>query len=185
MTTDVRTCAKCGQEKPIDEFHRSPAGLGGRKSTCRTCCAAYDRAYIADPAHRSEKNRKARERWARSGRTPEQQARREWRLANRTLKERDPEEYRRRQQLEWERQRREANLRAEQSIDPEAETRECSRCGECKPLTAFYRNAIGKDGRQPYCIECQKKANAVDYQRHKAKRDAKNRAWYQATRRQA
>jgi hypothetical protein len=30
----------------------------------------------------------------------------------------------------------------------------CSRCGETKPVGAFYRNSKTRDGRQSWCTEC-------------------------------
>lgn len=37
-----KTCAKCGEVKPLEEFHRN---RGGRHSRCRTCTSAYFKAY--------------------------------------------------------------------------------------------------------------------------------------------
>lgn len=33
----------------------------------------------------------------------------------------------------------------------------CRRCGETKPLEAFYRDRYAKDGRSAYCAECNKR----------------------------
>jgi hypothetical protein len=33
----AKCCGRCGEIKPIDDFTKSSAGLGGRKSTCRGC----------------------------------------------------------------------------------------------------------------------------------------------------
>jgi len=40
----TRTCRKCLNEQPIDEFYRHPGGAGGRKNTCRTCFLAAAKA---------------------------------------------------------------------------------------------------------------------------------------------
>lgn len=34
---DVKTCTKCGVEKPLDGFNRSKQGKHGRRSDCREC----------------------------------------------------------------------------------------------------------------------------------------------------
>lgn len=36
--------------------------------------------------------------------------------------------------------------------------RACTKCGESKPLEAFYKHPFGKDGRMPKCAECTKAA---------------------------
>lgn len=43
MTT--KTCAKCGEEKPLDGFHKDKSKRGGRNSRCKECVSEYDRRY--------------------------------------------------------------------------------------------------------------------------------------------
>ena len=51
-----KTCTKCGETKPLDDFHRNKTGAGGRRSYCKECVREYTRRYY-------EENRdKARER---------------------------------------------------------------------------------------------------------------------------
>lgn len=38
------------------------------------------------------------------------------------------------------------------------ETKICSKCGQEKSIEEFYAHSTAKDGLQPYCKECQKKA---------------------------
>lgn len=38
-----RYCAKCGNTKQLDDFHRQPTGKDGRHSWCKDCCNAYYR----------------------------------------------------------------------------------------------------------------------------------------------
>ena len=33
----MKTCSKCGVEKPFDEFHKQKAGAGGLRPSCKTC----------------------------------------------------------------------------------------------------------------------------------------------------
>jgi DNA-binding transcriptional regulator YiaG len=37
MTDDTRTCTKCGETKPITEFHKSKSNRGRRHIQCNTC----------------------------------------------------------------------------------------------------------------------------------------------------
>jgi hypothetical protein len=37
----AKNCGRCGEFKPIDNFTKSSAGLGGRKSTCRGCVSDH------------------------------------------------------------------------------------------------------------------------------------------------
>lgn len=39
-----KTCTKCGEEKPLDDFYKEPLGRGGRKSRCKTCVKDYRQA---------------------------------------------------------------------------------------------------------------------------------------------
>ena len=39
------------------------------------------------------------------------------------------------------------------------DTKKCGRCGEVKPLEAFYRFKGHSSGRQSYCILCTAEAN--------------------------
>lgn len=41
MTPKSRSCAKCGVEKPLEEFHRQKDGKFGRRSLCKVCTAKY------------------------------------------------------------------------------------------------------------------------------------------------
>ena len=41
----MKTCTKCGETKPLDDFHRNQSGADGRRSRCRECTAEYRRRY--------------------------------------------------------------------------------------------------------------------------------------------
>lgn len=43
----TKTCTKCGETKPMDDFHRQSAAPSGRAAECRVCNAARSRAYRA------------------------------------------------------------------------------------------------------------------------------------------
>lgn len=42
--TDTRTCTKCGQVKPLDDFYAAARGKYGRTAQCKECKAAYHKA---------------------------------------------------------------------------------------------------------------------------------------------
>jgi len=62
---------------------------------------------------------------------------------------------------------------------PAPQGKRCSKCGEVKPLTEFYRDARAKDGRRPHCKACitarcqaNKEARAAyDHARYEANRE--------------
>lgn len=33
----MKTCSKCGETKPLDDFHKQPSGTSGRHSYCAEC----------------------------------------------------------------------------------------------------------------------------------------------------
>jgi len=44
----TKTCIKCGETKPLTEFYRHKKSKDGLRGECKTCCAAYARAYYAN-----------------------------------------------------------------------------------------------------------------------------------------
>ena len=40
-----KTCTKCGETKPLDDFHRDKTGAGGRRPDCKECVREYKRRY--------------------------------------------------------------------------------------------------------------------------------------------
>ena len=37
----MKTCTRCGEEKPLDEYHRNKALRDGRQAYCKSCVKAY------------------------------------------------------------------------------------------------------------------------------------------------
>lgn len=49
----MKTCAKCGETKPFEEFHKAAQGKNGLKASCKTCCrTARADWYKANPEKR-------------------------------------------------------------------------------------------------------------------------------------
>ena len=40
-----KTCTKCGETKPLDDFYRDKTGAGGRRPDCKECVREYKRSY--------------------------------------------------------------------------------------------------------------------------------------------
>lgn len=56
----MRTCSVCGDEKPLDQFHRQAKGRDGRMANCKACHAEYHRRWReANPEKWKAAKRKA------------------------------------------------------------------------------------------------------------------------------
>ena len=54
-----KTCTKCGETKPLDDFHRDKTGAGGRKPHCKECVREYKRRYYEENRDKErERNRR-------------------------------------------------------------------------------------------------------------------------------
>ena len=47
MAEGMKRCAKCGETKTLDDFHRSASGHAGRASRCKQCRNEDSRQYLA------------------------------------------------------------------------------------------------------------------------------------------
>ena len=57
-----KTCTKCGETKPLDDFHRNKTGAGGRRPDCKECVREYSRRYHEENRDKErERNRRYRE----------------------------------------------------------------------------------------------------------------------------
>ena len=57
-----KTCAKCGETKPLDGFHRDKTRAGGRKPHCKECVREYKRRHYEENRDKErERNRRYRE----------------------------------------------------------------------------------------------------------------------------
>ena len=52
----TKTCTKCGEEKPVTEYHKQKRGKYGVTSKCKVCISEIDREYRSRPEFQ-EKNR--------------------------------------------------------------------------------------------------------------------------------
>lgn len=44
-----KACSKCGEDKPLEDFHKRAAAKDGRRSYCRPCASAAHEQYRRDP----------------------------------------------------------------------------------------------------------------------------------------
>ena len=57
-----KTCTKCGETKPLDDFHRDKTRAGGRKPYCKECVQEYARRHYEENRDKErERNRRYRE----------------------------------------------------------------------------------------------------------------------------
>ena len=57
-----KTCTKCGETKPLDDFHRNKTGAGGRRPDCKECVREYKRRHYEENRDKvRERNRRYRE----------------------------------------------------------------------------------------------------------------------------
>jgi hypothetical protein len=172
-TTDAKTCTKCGETKPVDEFHRDSKRADGRFRWCKTCERERRRRYWeANPGKRREKRRRWREAHPEERRrqreaNPEKEAERgrRYREANREKireKNRRYREANREKRREQERSRvvnrdRERQRRAELRAAIFAHYGEvCACCGTTDRLSIDHVNGLDggpgtTDGYRLYC----------------------------------
>jgi hypothetical protein len=68
---------------------------------------------------------------------------------------------------------------------PADESKTCTRCGESKPLTEFYKWKRSKDGLTAGCKECIRAARREYVAEHHEEVNASLRAWHQGNREKA
>ena len=87
----MKQCNKCGESKPLDQFHKSPKSKDLLKSTCKPCACAITRKWHADNRARAS----ARSREYRAANPNAEVARgRKYRVANAERVRRRRREYR-------------------------------------------------------------------------------------------
>ena len=81
MATKTKTCSKCGETKPLDEFHNHKIGKYDKNSVCKECKKKLARKYRQEhpkekkesdrksyQKHKKERNKKQKEWYERTGR---------------------------------------------------------------------------------------------------------------------
>jgi hypothetical protein len=56
----MKTCLKCGAEKPLSEFYRHAGKADGVKNTCKRCCMDYNSARLREDRERRSTAKAAR-----------------------------------------------------------------------------------------------------------------------------
>lgn len=47
-TRDVKTCIKCGEEKPYSEFYKQKGGKDGHRNDCKKCVIEHNKKYVEE-----------------------------------------------------------------------------------------------------------------------------------------
>jgi hypothetical protein len=58
-TPDLKTCGRCKQQKPVDEFYRRAKGSEERQDCCKACTSAHNKQYRIENAARLAAKEKA------------------------------------------------------------------------------------------------------------------------------
>jgi hypothetical protein len=61
MSATTKTCTKCGETKPLEEFHLHKKGKFGRHPQCRTCRSRHWQAIATDPERLDRAHARQRE----------------------------------------------------------------------------------------------------------------------------
>lgn len=89
-----KTCSKCGETKPLEEFHKSPSGADGYRGYCKECQKEKAKAYYKANKERHAASGKA---WYEANKERRAAAARAWHEANpdavKTYRERNRERW--------------------------------------------------------------------------------------------
>ncbi len=85
-SSPTRICTKCGEEKPLNSFHKDKECKGGRKPRCAACCYAVEKVWAGNPDVRARKRMRENEDRAAN--------REKYRQKNRAVYHADVEKYR-------------------------------------------------------------------------------------------
>lgn len=77
---DVKSCTKCGEVKPLDDYYRQRKMPDGRQPRCKTCAAEYQRRHYAE--NRDKELERAR-RWREENRDKVREIKRRYYEENR------------------------------------------------------------------------------------------------------
>lgn len=167
----VKTCTKCGETKPLEDFGRDKRSRDGRTARCKECINAYTRAWH----HRDiEQNRAKKRAYLKSrgevGRAAGRESARRWRAANpekarakgkrdrERLMARNPDYFREwyQQNLEKERERARKVMQQQRLTKPERE-REKKRRYRARNAAAVRQRerekTYSRRAKQPYSPE--------------------------------
>lgn len=76
---ETKTCTKCGETKPLSEFHKEACKKDGHRNQCKVCTCANSRKYAAE--HKEERAAYKRE-WVAENREHVNARNRAYRAAN-------------------------------------------------------------------------------------------------------
>lgn len=86
ISVHVKTCTKCGEQKPLEEYSRQRLGKLGRRANCKTCAKAYRAANL-------DRHRARDHEYAAANRQKILARQAEWRVGNRSRLRKQQAEY--------------------------------------------------------------------------------------------
>ncbi len=147
----TKRCSKCGQEKPLEEFHRQPTGRHGRRADCKVSAAARSRKWRAENPETARASVRA------------------W-----TARHKEATGSRAKDRYRPQRGRLGLRGRAEQALITE---KPCSMCGQTKPASEFGTREKNCDGLQGKCKLCSRDYQKRWNEENRDKVNAYARAW--------
>ena len=169
-----KACTKCGVVKPMTEFHPDPRRIDGRYSDCKVCKnrqsrESRDRRWGERRAERAaQKEEQLRRKRQQSAERFQKRLARSARIEAATYRRMEREAKTLQRQLVEGEKRRQRRLEKERRAEMPT-TKTCTRCGQEKPMTEFYKRKDSADGRFGSCKPCHDALSAASRQKRRAK----------------
>jgi hypothetical protein len=173
----MKTCSKCGETKPLDEFFRHAGNkTDGHKGTCKLCSYPHKPILPADQKRCSRcKEAKHLSEFVKNRGQPKgvsayckpcgREYRKEWEKNSAEVVA-----------ARYARRLREAE---EQDL---TQYKTCRRCGESRQLLEFYAHRSTADRRANYCKHCNRELMAIQRELKRDERKAAAKAYHAAHR---
>ena len=154
-TPQTKRCSSCGEIKPVAEFYKDDNASDGLKSHCKAC-------------HRAKVNSRQKERREAAKAERADELTTTTKVCPKCGRELPKEAFGRHAKTRdglqpMCRECKGAILHGNRQQTPQTAegVKVCSKCGETKPTTDFYRDSKSPDGLQYWCKSCSSKNNAA------------------------
>lgn len=171
-----KKCRRCGEVKPLDEFHKQKEGLGGRRPDCKNCRAGGESKWERSELLKIEVDGKLVDAKKCTGcgeiKPLNQFRKRQTGVGGRASKcklcniGREPK-------------RKRPDIVQIKVNGVTVDAKECTQCGVIKPLEEFYKQQGLPGGRRHDCKECRIKYSRKHYQDNPEYYIETNRRWLQ------
>jgi 5-methylcytosine-specific restriction endonuclease McrA len=156
--TEYKTCTKCGQSLPLQNFHKDKYKLSGLTPQCKKCRNASTARHAALPENKAKQKERDQKRW-RENREHESARWREWRLANLEHRQIYLEEFRKKNPDYYagrmrEYRKRKPHMRQKWAIENPEKQRENDAKRRARKLQAKTFLINKKEAKALYCSPC-------------------------------